>query len=268
VLNLAAIAEQEETIKIGPDEHHIRRVGDVLHAERMPQYLLEEIRSQIGADTFAAQYQQAPVPPGGVMIKRGWIRRYDQLPVRTSACLVLQSWDTATKAGGENDWSVCTTWLYHDKKYYLIDVLRGRFDYPTLRERASAHAREHKANKILIEDTGVGTALVGELTRAGLTAIGVKPEHDKVTRMSVQSAKFESGRVLFPTQASWLPELEAELFAFPHGRHDDQVDSIAQALAHEMPGGEWGPNAYENFGKFVEGLARDRFLGDLMGRPW
>lgn len=26
--------------------------------------------------------------------------------------------------------------------------------------------------------------------------------------------------------------LEAELFAFPNGRHDDQVDSISQALIH------------------------------------
>ena len=33
---------------------------------------------------------------------------------------------------------------------------------------------------------------------------------------------------------SWLAELEAELFAFPHGRHDDQVDSISQALGHEI----------------------------------
>jgi hypothetical protein len=33
--------------------------------------------------------------------------------------------------------------------------------------------------------------------------------------------------------APWLAELEAELFAFPHGPHDDQVDSISQALGHE-----------------------------------
>jgi hypothetical protein len=51
--------------------------------------------------------------------------------------------------------------------------------------------------------------------------------------MSIQAAKFASGRVLFPQQASWLAELEAEVFVFPHGPHDDQVDSIAQALAYE-----------------------------------
>ena len=54
--------------------------------------------------------------------------------------------------------------------------------------------------------------------------------------MSIQSAKFESGQVLLPRHASWLPELEAELFAFPQSRHDDQVDSISQALAYNSYG--------------------------------
>jgi predicted phage terminase large subunit-like protein len=267
VLSLPAIAEREEWIKIGGDKYHIRRVGDVLHAQREPRSVLDRIRAEIGAETFSAQYQQSPTPPNGVMIKREWVRRYDHLPVAVSS-QIFQSWDTASTMSSDSDFSVCTTWLTHKNFYYLIDVLRGRFAYPDLRARAIAHAREHKANKIRIEDSGVGTALVAELKKAGLSAIGVKPEHDKVTRMLVQSAKFESGRVLFPTQAPWLADLEAELFAFPRARHDDQVDSIAQALAHEMQGGEWGPDAYKNFGKFVEGLERDRFFGNLVGRPW
>ena len=31
-------------------------------------------------------------------------------------------------------------------------------------------------------------------------------------------------------------DLLAELLAFPNGRHDDQVDSISQALAYEFSG--------------------------------
>jgi phage terminase large subunit-like protein len=48
--------------------------------------------------------------------------------------------------------------------------------------------------------------------------------------MAVASAKIEAGQVYFPEQARWLAVLEAELFVFPVGRHDDQVDSISQAL--------------------------------------
>ena len=158
VLSFPAIAEQEEKIQIGDTKYHVRRVGDLLHAEREPQPILDELRAQLGPDTFAAQYQQAPIPAGGVMIKREWIQRYDQLPEREPSSDVFQSWDTASKDGEQNDYSVCTTWLYHDKKYYLIHVLRGRFDYPTLKALAISHANDHKPNTILIEDAGVGTA--------------------------------------------------------------------------------------------------------------
>ena len=73
--------------------------------------------------------------------------------------------------------------------------------------------RKFIGRKILIEDTGVGTALVAELKDAGLYAIAVEPERDKVTRMSIQSGKFESGQILLPNKAPWLADLESELFA-------------------------------------------------------
>ena len=235
--------------------YHVRRAGDLLHPEREPMAVLDSIRSQLGSDTFAAQYQQRPVPPGGVMIRRAWVRRYDQLPIRTGSSYIVQSWDTASKAGGKNDFSVCTTWLIREHDYYLLEVLRGRLDYPLLRARAISHAHKHKPNRILIEDAGVGTALVAELKSAGLPAVAIKPEGDKLTRMSIQSIKFESGHVFFPHEAPWLAELEAELFAFPNAPHDDQVDSISQALAHT--GGrsyKWDDKALEGLARFVDAL--------------
>ncbi len=57
-----------------------------------------------------------------------------------------------------------------------------------------------------------------------------------VTRMSVQAAKFEAGLVHLPEQAPWLASFEAELFAFPGSRHDDQIDSVSQALANGIGG--------------------------------
>jgi predicted phage terminase large subunit-like protein len=87
----------------------------------------------------------------------------------------------------------------------------------------------------VIEDIGVGTSLITDLRAAGIPAIAVKPENSKEARMSAQSGKIESGLVLFPENAEWLPDLESEFFAFPGGRHDDQVDSISQALAYATP---------------------------------
>jgi predicted phage terminase large subunit-like protein len=258
-LKLQAIAEVDEQTLIGSRRSYQRQAGDVLHPEREPMSRLELSRAQLGSDTFTAQYQQAPVPPGGAMIKRAWVGRYEQLP-SSRGRLIIQSWDTANKEGGQNDWSVCTTWLIHENTYYLVDVLRGRFDYPTLKARVLEHANLHRPSKILVEDAGVGTALVQELAPSRFSAIAIKPERDKITRMSIQSGKFESGKVFFPRWAPWLAELEMELFAFPGARHDDQVDSISQALGHEG-NYHWDDTRLANLDKLINGFAMNRFVG-------
>jgi predicted phage terminase large subunit-like protein len=83
---------------------------------------------------------------------------------------------------------------------------------------------------VLIEDAGSGTSLIQDLHDQNIPAIGIRPEGDKVIRMSAQTAKIEGGAVHLPKQAPWLDELRTEILAFPHGLHDDQVDSISQAL--------------------------------------
>ena len=234
VLSLPAIAEVDEEIPIGNGNFHRRRAGEALHPGREPIEALEKHRRESIPEYFAAQYQQTPVPPGGAMIKKEWFRYYDRLPERTYKAKVIQSWDTAAKAGVQNDYSVCTTWLLVDGHYYLMDLIRGRFEYPQLRGTAIAQAQRHKPHVILIEDTSSGTALAQELRKAGHPVVPVKVAQDKVGRLFVQQEKFATGRVLFPKGASFLPELETELLSFPQGKTDDQVDSISQALAHEL----------------------------------
>jgi predicted phage terminase large subunit-like protein len=83
---------------------------------------------------------------------------------------------------------------------------------------------------VIIENAGSGTPLIQDLVGESLRAIPFKPEGDKALRMSAQSAKIEAGHVFLPNKAPWLDEFETEVMAFPHGAHDDQVDSMAQAL--------------------------------------
>ena len=139
VLSLPAIAEQEEAIEIGGQRPHVRRPGDCSTPSASRSRSWQSYRAQLGSDVFAAQYQQSPVPREGVMIKRTWPRRYERLPEPNASTLKIQSWDTATTDSGQSNYSVCTTWLYHDKKYYLVDVFRERVDYP------AAQGSSHRA---------------------------------------------------------------------------------------------------------------------------
>jgi predicted phage terminase large subunit-like protein len=234
VLSLPAIAEAVEQIPVAKGTFHQREIGEALHPSFEPIEVLRKQREMIGSEIFAAQYQQCPVPQGGAMIKRRWLRYYDTPPLRSWNTHIILSWDTAAKNGAQNDWSVCTVWMLAEEHFYLLDLIRGRYEYPQLRSIALALARKYDPNKILIEDASTGIALAQELRQAGFYMVDPIPvERDKIGRLYIQQAKFEAGLVLFPRGAPFLPELEPELLAFPRGKTDDQVDSISQALAYK-----------------------------------
>ena len=126
---------------------------------------------------------------------------------------------------------MCTTWFVQGKDYYLVDVLRERLRYPDLKKRVVSHTRKFNADVVLIEDTASGTQLLQDFrTEGAMRPIGIKPEGDKTTRMSAQSAKIEAGQVLLPESAPWLEDFKTELLQFPNGKYDDQVDSMSQYL--------------------------------------
>ncbi|MGY4615478.1 putative phage terminase large subunit-like protein [Bradyrhizobium sp. USDA 4472] len=237
VLSLPAIAETDAAVSIGPNQFHFRTSGEALHPAHESLETLHKLRQTLGPDVFSAQYQQAPVPVGGAMIKRDWLRYYDAAPPFEFGSRIIQSWDTAAKNGAQNDWSVCTTWQVADGNYYLLDLVRGRFEYPILRDTALELAKRFRPHEILIEDASTGIALAQELSNETDCFVNpVKIEHDKIGRLYVQQGKFAAGRVWFPRKAPFLAELEMELLTFPQGRHDDQVDSISQALGYDDNG--------------------------------
>jgi len=133
-----------------------------------------------------------------------------------------------------SNYSVCTTWLVDRKTYYLVDVWRGKLEFPKLRTMVATQARNHDAQTVLIEKAGVGEQLVQQLKydqTPGIPApVGIKPEGDKLTRMEGQSSAFEAGQVLLPQYAPWLAEYLNELLGFPNASNDDQVDSTSQFL--------------------------------------
>ena len=182
---------------------------------------------------FSAQYQQRPVPLGGNLIRRDWFRNYDELP-RVTAVRTVQSWDIAMATGTSNDYSVCTTWQMVKDDYYLIDVFRGRLQYPDLRRKVASLADKFRVQTILIENAGPGMALLQDLHRdlppGMVRPIGQTPQGSKIDRMIAQSAKIEAGHVYLPRRADWLETFLLELLAFPNGQYDDQVDSVSQFL--------------------------------------
>jgi predicted phage terminase large subunit-like protein len=238
-LCLPAIAEAKQNIELGHGRVHVRKRGDVLDPNREPLSALERQRAAMTPLVFSAQFQQSPIPLEGNLIKREWIRYFSGNPPPQEGDYFVISWDTAMKANELADYSVGTVWRVKDRgqKILLVDLVRGRFEYPELVAAASALYRKWKVGwattNLVIEDKGSGSSLIQSLKSERIWAHQhhAKLEGDKVMRLSAQAAHFHAGSVHFPQDAAWLGELMLELLGFPGVRHDDQVDSVSQALA-------------------------------------
>ena len=234
MLALPAIAIKEEGHVIAGawgTTTKIRHEGEALQSERESLATLERLRAAMGEYNFAGQYQQNPVPQGGGMVKAHWIMRYDPAHAPDTFDKIVISWDTANKASELSDYSVGTVWGMKGKLIHLLSVIRKRMNYPELKKLTRDLKAEWNPSAILIEDKASGTQLIQELRQEGTYCItAVKPTGDKVMRMHAQTGPFEQGRVYLPTQAPWLEAYERELLSFPFSKHDDQVDSTAQAL--------------------------------------
>jgi predicted phage terminase large subunit-like protein len=236
VVSIPAIEAEDRAYQLSDRGGHdyYRAAGEVLLPNREPRAILEQIRRSLGSLTFSAQYQQMPVPPEGNIVKREWLRFYEKAPATFD--LTIASWDTASTLSEGADYSVGTVWGMKGLDFYLLDLVRGRFEVPELRREVVRLSKAWRADQTVIEDTDIGRAITQDLRRSGeYRAILRKPRFDKQARFLAQSARFEAGQVHVPREASWLAGWLEELLAFPNGRHDDQVDSTSQAL-HYLSG--------------------------------
>lgn len=234
-LNLPAIAVERQEIRIasgGP--LHIRKPGELLHPDHEPEAALKRLKAELGSQRFSAQYQQEPVPAEGNLVHREWLRSYEAPPKAPPGLRIVQSWDVAGTTSERSDWSVCTTWAMQKKTFYLLDLWRGRLEYPDLKRKVISLQQQHDAATVLIEKAGLGLNLYQDLradSPAGFpNPIGITPEGDKTYRMEAECARIENGHMLLPQEAPWLADFLNELLAFPHGKYDDQVDSVSQFL--------------------------------------
>jgi predicted phage terminase large subunit-like protein len=248
-LALPAIATEDEIVPLTRGRRHVRRAGDVLHPERESRETLDRQLATMGSSAFAAQYQQAPVPALGNIFKASWLKSYDAVDANEGGEIV-QSWDTGIKTAEGNSFSVCITALVRQRHVYILDVWRGRLEFPDLRKKAIELARLHSARTLLIEDRASGSQLIQTLRSeepAGVPLpIACQPDSDKRTRAEGVSSMVEAGQLLVPGEAHWLGEFKSELLSFPSGRYDDQVDALSQLLARVR--NQWTDQVPDNVG--------------------
>ena len=222
VIIYPAIAEQ--------DEPH-RKAGEALHPERYDLEQLNAIRQTIGPQDWSALYQQRPVPEGGAVFKIAAFKRWNSTNLPPAFDQILGSWDMTFKDSKSSDYVVGQVWGRKGVDLYLLDLFRGQWDFTkTLEMFALMTAKYPRTHRWLIEDKANGSAIISVLKKQihGITPI--TPTESKLERAYAITPLIEAGNVYIPESATWLANFEDELLNFPAGAHDDQVDSMTQAL--------------------------------------
>ena len=226
--------EYEPTDYISPTGWRDPRTqpGELLWPDRFDEEFVAQKKVELGSYDYAAQYQQRPTPQEGGLIKRHWWGQYRARPDQVLG--IVQSWDTGFKDGKNNDYSACTTFAYTRRDRFILDVYRGRLEFPDLERMRDQLYNRWRPNVVLIEDKASGQSLIQSTRRntaIPVIAIPVESGKDKIVRVNEISPIVESGAVLLPEEAPWLDDFLHEFGSFPLGAHDDIVDSATQGIA-------------------------------------
>jgi predicted phage terminase large subunit-like protein len=212
--------------------------------------------------TWNAQYQQQPEGAGGVILKRGWWRKWgwpDWHPEyrKTERPLpeivaMLQVYDTAFEQGEQDSFCVRTTWGMFEYQELvknpggkavgqgpvkmhamLLEKKKWKPSYAEMREEAIDANKIWEPDRVLIEKKASGHSLIKELRAAkpSVPVKGIKVLGDLVYRAHMSSLPLEKGHIWYIERA-WAKDLIEECAKFPNVDFNDQVSSTVMALAY------------------------------------
>lgn len=260
--------------------------GELLWPLRYTNNEVASLKKTLGSVAYAGQMAQNPIPRGGATFRTEWIRFWYREGEGVPDPFVLQksngemmevpqrplpkiddntkvaSFDLSFKGGADNDYVVGQVWGTAPGArsiFYMLDQIRGRFDFVATVAAIRQLLDREPANVVLVEDKANGSAVISALKSEIPGIVPINPQGGKESRASACAPLFEAGQVWLPhpTHSPWVEDYIQELVQFPRGTHDDQVDATSQCLARMRE-------------KRIDDIAEDAFMVDSHRRlsPW
>lgn len=155
----------------------------------------------------------------------------EQQAVPVEECRRFASVDLAYSTEERADYTVISSWAVTPKRHLLLlDVLRGHYEGGQIVAMLRSAYDRHNLGYLAIERFQRQLNIIQEAVRLGLPVRQVKADKDKLARALPTAARLEQNTIWFPKGEPWMRELELEVLAFPGGRHDDFVDTLAYAV--------------------------------------
>ena len=218
-----------------------RAEGELLHPDKFGAEDVRRLKRKLGAQQWAAQYEQAPTADDGGTFHRKWMRHYAPHPRRLICSTQAITVDCTFRDTTQSDWVALQVWgrLSPDTarsigaRYVLLDQIRARLDLPgTISTLLALCASWPQVRLVLVEAKANGDGLIQILRHRVPGLVSYDPKLSKEARASVAALAYEAGEVALPSpeHAPWIGGFIEEHVAFPGGAHDDQVDAGSQLL--------------------------------------
>ena len=225
VVNLPALAEENDPLG--------RAEGEALCPERYDEAALNRIKAKLGSYSFAALYQQNPIPNDGALFKYDWLK--DNIRDKAPENLRwARGYDLAVSTKTSADYFTSFACAF-DKtgNLWIRDGFRKQIEYPEQRRFVIDKMRGDKQTQHGIESALHGMAFVQDLRRESsvrhVPLKAVRVDTDKYTR-ALAWANLAEERKVFLVRGAWIKDFLEEVVRFPQAPHDDQVDAVSLAV--------------------------------------
>ena len=215
-----------------------REEGELLWAERFDLPTVMKLQYSMSKQDIAGQYQQRPSPLAGAVFKKEWfINRFENTDIvwRFLFC------DTAQTLKGDYTSILCAE-VMSDYRIFIRNVFREKLEFPDLLKAIKRQVQEWQYNlhAVVIEGKSSGQSAIQLLRESADEQLANMideyiPKKSKEERAQLQTIWCEKGRIILPPPSAiypWLLPFEEELFGFPNGKHDDQVDTFVMCLEY------------------------------------
>ncbi len=222
----------------------VRGARELLHPERYGPKQVAEAKAAMRAN-FEGQYNQRPNKLEGGLLRPALLVRVPKTPqamIRdwglTPRCYIDLAAKEKQRQKDDPDYTVIQIWardqlqrkitLYEWRKQCSMDeaarVLYGlRKTWGISWVKGEKGPLQHAFRSVMLT-----TARLMKVPSMGVLDFG-EQLGDKSLKVAPLEATLNAGIWVVPEHATWLPDLEAEMRAWPKGSHDDQVDLGGQA---------------------------------------
>ena len=175
------------------------------------------------------------ISPDSQIFKTEYFKEFRWKDLRIPELNIFMTVDLAISQKATADFtSIMVVGVNKDNHWFILDCSYGRFDPTKTIEEIFRMVGKWSPQKVGVEKVAYQAALSHflekEMPRRNMffTITQLKAQRKKEERISALQPRFSSGSVWVPENAGdWWTELKGEMLAFPHGVHDDLLDSLA-----------------------------------------